>query len=80
MRVTIRDKTSVNMLDMSLAGPTLALEETMKHIIGSMSHDGWRPELERRPTQHPLSSGDKSLGPRPLNTGSNVTNGSIYIV
>lgn len=36
MRVTIRDKNSVNMLDMSLAGPTLALEETMKHIMGSV--------------------------------------------
>lgn len=63
MRVTIRDKNSVNMLDMSLAGPTLALEETMKHIMGSVSDDGWRPGWSVSPLNTRSSAGTNGLGP-----------------
>lgn len=82
MRAAIGDKNSVNMLEMSLAGITLALEETMKHIIGSVCDDGWRPGPSVSPLSPPTTptSGDKSLGPNPLNTWANVTNGSIYHV
>lgn len=65
MRVTIRDKNSVNMLDMSLAGTTLALEETMKHIIGSVSHDGWRPGSSVSPLSARSPVGTNHLGPAP---------------
>lgn len=62
MRVTIRDKNSVNMLDMSL---TLALEETMKHIMGSVSHDGWRPSWSVSPLSTRSPAGTNGLGPAP---------------
>lgn len=83
MRAAIGDKGSVNMLEMSLAGITLALEETMKHIIGSVSDDGWSPG----PSVSPLSpllvggpAGTNHSGPASLNTWASVTNGSIYNV
>lgn len=65
MRVTIRDKNSVNMLDMSLAGTTLALEETMKHIIGSVFHDGWRPGSSVSPLSARSPVGTNHLGHAP---------------
>lgn len=80
MRVTIRDKNSVNMLEMSLAGTTLALEETMKHIIGSVSHDGWRPGSSVSPLSARSPVGTNHLGPAPLNMWANVTNGPIHNV
>lgn len=66
MRVTIRDKNSINMLDMSLAGPTLALEETMKHIMGSVSRDGWRPAWSVSPLSTGSPAGTNCLGPAPI--------------
>lgn len=79
MRAAIGDKNSVNMLEMSLAGITLALEETMKHIIGSVCDDGWRPGPSVSPLSPPPPPpvGTNHLGPAPLNTWANVTNGSI---
>lgn len=78
MRAAIGDKSSVNMLEMSLAGTTLALEETMKHIIGSVCDDGWRPGSSVSLPPRPFPPGGTNhLGPAPLNTWANVTNGSI---
>lgn len=65
MRVTIRDKNSVNMLDMSLAGPTLALEETMKPIMGCVCGDGWRPGWSVSPLSTRSPAERNGLGPAP---------------
>lgn len=66
MRVTIRDKNSVNMLDMRLAGPTLALEETMKDIMGCVCGDGWRPGRSVSPLSTRSPAGTNRPGPAPI--------------